>query len=184
MKKLDIFSGEYGKELKSLREHLINKNMESFPYKEWLSVIVHELLNYDSEDEERPDDYRDGFFYALKDIYSYEGVAYHGFMTNGDSNDIIKGMKTIVSYSKSIEIAYEFATSSDDFNSNIIVTNIKNGFDFGKFLNDVKDYLEEDDKVYLREEEIWGYQDDKNANIINCSNLSLEALKSALGKEC
>jgi len=181
MKKLNIFSGECDNEIKDLRKSLINKDITNFKYKEWLQSFLHNLLNYDSEGSERPELEREDLFNALIDIYPYEGSAYHGFMDKGNAEDVVSGMKTIVSYSKDINIAYEFATSSDDLNNSILVSSIKSGFDFGNFLEDVKDYLSEDDKIYLREKEVWGYIGKDNSNIIDCTNLSLDSLKKALG---
>ena len=77
-------------------------------------------------------------------------------------------MKSIISYSKNLEIAYEFATSTDDFNSAIIVADIVDGFNFGKFLESVKFMLLKDDRVYLREKEVWDFAVD--CFIIDCKN--------------
>lgn len=77
-------------------------------------------------------------------------------------------MSSIVSYSKSLEIAYEFATSCSGFNSAIIVAEMVDGLDFGKFLESVKFILPEDDRVYLREQEVWDFAGD--CFIIDCKN--------------
>jgi hypothetical protein len=156
------------KEFKSLRRHIIDKTLKDYPYKKWLQYNLHFLLNYDSLGAERPDNLREEFFEALRDLYPYSGKAYHGFVSIGDINVITLYMKSIISYSKNLEIAYEFATSTDDFNSAIIVADIVDGFNFGKFLESVKFILPEDDRVYLREQEVWDFAGD--CFIIDCKN--------------
>lgn len=156
------------KEFKSLRRHIITDTLADFPYKGWLQYNLHFLLNYDSLGAERPNGLRESFFEALVDLYPYSGKAYHGFISVGDINVVALYMSSIVSYSKSLEIAYEFATSCSDFNSAIIVVDVVDGLDFGKFLEDVKFMLLKDDRVYLREKEVWDYAGD--CFIIDCKN--------------
>ena len=160
------------KEFKSLRRHIITNTLEDFPYKGWLQYNLYFLLNYDSLGAERPNDLRESFFEALVDLYPYSGKAYHGFISVGDINVIALYMSSIVSYSKSLEIAYEFGTFCSGFNSAIIVAEMLDGLDFGKFLEDVKFMLLKDDRVYLREKEVWDYA--RDCKIIDCKDKSLE----------
>lgn len=164
------------KEFKSLRRHIIYKTLKNYPYRKWLQYNLHFLLNYDSLGAERPDSLREEFFEVLRDLYPYSGRAYHGFISIGDINVIALYMKSIVSYSKNLDIAYEFATSTYDFNSALIVTDIVNGLDFGKFLEDVKFVLHKDDRVYLREQEVWDFAG--NCNIIDCKNKDKDEIAS------
>lgn len=176
---VNIHDKDNTKELMLLKEHIVNKTLDEFGYKNWLKQVIHFLLNYDNIGAYRPNYLREEFYDNLKELYPYNGTVYHGYTSRMSPSMVIKNFKSIISYSKDIKIGYEFATgcANEGLHNVLIATNIKDGFDFNEFLEDIKDYIMKEDKVYLREKEVWGFKPHNLPHIVDCKKYSLEFIR-------
>lgn len=126
-----------------------------------LYMDLKEILTYDSAGFIRPISKIEEVYNTFRDITRYKTkvVGYHGFCSLMDKENILKRYESIVSYTKEMSIALNFANANSlNFNSHVVLRRNGEFFDFNKLLKDLKDVNEEFNKLitpYLKEEEIW-----------------------------
>lgn len=183
METLDMFKDEIYANL--LKNYIVADSLELYPHFEWLEKQVDFLLNYDSYGCCRPVELRNLFYDTFQELFPYNGVIYHGFVSFKDKEEVIKGFNGLLSFSSNAKVAYNFATGCDNITSNIIIKERTNdGFDFRKFLITIGKYISINNyHVCINEYEILAPHNFNNYTIINCKDKKFNKLNFKKGDD-